>query len=446
MRIGYLALVLALPTVACGGGDGTDESVSGVFPSSAFLGRQVRVEISGDATTWKPGTTVDFGPGVTVQNVAVASPTALFAEITVAPDAAPGLRDVVVTEGGDTLTLTEAFQLESAITLKFRGDAAQGSIATFSINNHDFDTPFDTTSTGDGFFTPIEYTNTFIEGPDGVQLLIDSMEPYSITGIAFFDVGAAPGAVAVHSGLDEDLVISSLGTNLEVAPRTPTVLTAGTPATGMVEKPFSSSLYEFESTAAPGLVTVAATATSQAAAPAVAVLGPSGSFDEFLAFGPTNRLVLEQPGKLYAVYFDQEGGSGYSFSLRSSSEAMTAVSEAEPNNSSANAGIAANLPYLFRAATLSDIDDEDWIGINIAAGDLGKKLRVQTMGNDQLTDTHIEILKADMTTLAADQDNAYHENVLTPALTAAGRYWVKISASSYFDAGHKAYTATVWLE
>src|SRR5687768_15759287 len=152
MRFGSLALVPALSSsslLGCGGG-GTDESVSGVFPSSAFLGRTLRVEISGDATNWKDGTTLDFGAGVTVTNVKVASPTALFAEVTIAPDAAPGLRDVTVTNGGDRLVLAEAFQLESAITLKFNGSVAQGSVASFAINNHDFETPFDDTSTGDG--------------------------------------------------------------------------------------------------------------------------------------------------------------------------------------------------------------------------------------------------------------------------------------------------------
>src|SRR5687768_1594008 len=114
MRFGSL-LLLAIPAItACGGGDSVDESVSGVFPHSAFLGRQMRVEISGDTTSWKDGTTVNFGAGVTVANVKVASPTALFADITVAPDAAPGLRDVTV----DDLVMKEAFQLESAISVK----------------------------------------------------------------------------------------------------------------------------------------------------------------------------------------------------------------------------------------------------------------------------------------------------------------------------------------
>src|ERR1044071_5578542 len=112
MRFASLALVFALPLAACG--DSPDKSVSGVFPSSAFLGRKLRVEVSGDNTSWKPGTSVDFGAGITVQNVAVASPTTLFADITVLDNAAPGLRDVTV----DKKVLKEAFQLESAITLK----------------------------------------------------------------------------------------------------------------------------------------------------------------------------------------------------------------------------------------------------------------------------------------------------------------------------------------
>ena len=452
MRFRSLALVLALPTiVACG--DSADQSVSGVFPSSAFLGRQVRVEVSGDVTEWKQGASVNFGPGVTVQNVTVASPTALFADITVMPDAAPGLRDVTVENSGSKLVLKEAFQLESAITLKFRGTVAQGSIATFSINNHDFDTPFDDTSTGDGFFTPLEYTNTTIDAPAGVTLSIGSITPYTITGTAFFDLDAAPGAIVVNSGLDADLVKSALGQDLPVAARTATPLVANTPASGMVGEAFASSLYEFTPATSPALATLAATSTSSAAAPGLALLPASGKFEDMLGYAANNTLVQLQAGKVYAVYFDNGGGSGYSFNVKANSQQLTPASEAEPNNTTAAAGIATALPFLYTNATLASVSDVDWIKITTTANDMGKKIRVMTTGNDPYTDTVVQVFKANGTDAfgAASADQGFHENYTSGVLGAssggAGTYWVKITASQdYFMDAHNTYAAAVWLE
>jgi hypothetical protein len=448
MRIGYLAVVLALPAVvACG--ESYDQSVSGVFPSSAFLGRKVRVEISGDVTSWKDGTTVDFGPGVTVQSVKAASPTTLFAEITVADDAAPGLRDVTV---DGKLVLKEAFQLESAITLKFRGMAAQGSIATFSINNHDFDTPFDDTSTGDGFFTPIEYTNTFVETPSGVRLEISSVSPYTITGTAFFDVDAAPGPVVVNSGLDADLVKSGLGIDLPVTARAATALVANTAATGMVAEAFDSALYEFTPAASPALATFRAASTSQAATPAVALLPGSGKFDEMLAYGPNNALVQQTAGKTYAVYFDNGGGFGYNFTVTANGQMLTAAAEAEPNNAIAQASVATVMPFLMTNGSLAGVADVDWIRVNITNAELGKKIRIVTTGNDPMTDTVVQVFKSDGTTAFGlpSGDEGYHENHTSPVINAAagtGAYYVKVTASQdYFMDAHNQYIVAVWLE
>ncbi|MBA3502179.1 MAG: hypothetical protein H0T65_17575, partial [Deltaproteobacteria bacterium] len=383
MRFGSL-FILALPlVVACGGG-GPDESVSGVFPSSAFLGRQVRVEISGDVTEWKAGASVNFGAGVTVQNVAVASPTALFADITVMDDAAPGLRDVTVESNGKSLVLKEAFQLESAISLKFRGTVAQGSIATFAINNHDFNTPFDTTSTGDGFFTPIVYTGTNIEAPAGVTLQVEEVTPYGVTGLAFFDLDAVAGPLVVSSGFGEDVTTSNLGTNLDVKARTATVLAAGTPASGMVEATWASALYEFTPTANPSLTTLATSSTSTAAKPGVAILGSSGRFEDMIGYSLKRTLVQLAPSKLYAVYVDTSGTFGYTFSVRGASQMLTQLAEvAEPGNDTpANAQALTAMPSLVTGATLMTIADVDWISITATAADVGKKIRVLTTGSD----------------------------------------------------------------
>ena len=58
---------IAVAAIGCG----EDQNASGVFPSEGFLGRTMRVQISGDNTQWNDGVSVDFGPGITVKSVHV---------------------------------------------------------------------------------------------------------------------------------------------------------------------------------------------------------------------------------------------------------------------------------------------------------------------------------------------------------------------------------------
>src|SRR5439155_20176908 len=100
------------PAIGCRSG-GTTPSANGIFPDSGFSGRKVRVEVSGDATNFKDGTTVSFGADVTVDKVSVASPTDLFADITIADTAAVGLRDVTITQGSSNFTLAQSFEVKT---------------------------------------------------------------------------------------------------------------------------------------------------------------------------------------------------------------------------------------------------------------------------------------------------------------------------------------------
>ena len=113
--------------------------------------------------------TIDFGAGITVSAVTVASQTALFADIVIGDAVTPGVRDVIVHGGGDTLTLKSAFEVESPIKVEFKGTLAQGSIATFTVRNLDFENPFDDTCTASSLFGCSEYGNLSVESPPGTS-------------------------------------------------------------------------------------------------------------------------------------------------------------------------------------------------------------------------------------------------------------------------------------
>jgi hypothetical protein len=448
-----VAVPVAVPLAACGS-DSPDPSVSGVFPASAFTGRKVRVEVSGDVTGWSSGATVNFGDGVTVDTVTVASPSALFADITIANDATLGARDVTVTDGGESLVLTAAFELDAAVDIQFNGTVAQGSVATFTVANHDLSTLFDTTAEGGDIFTPPTFTHVQFTSPAGVRLSVGSVTEFAITGTAFFDVDAASGPVAVHSGPDGDQTVSSSG-ELTVTPRTATALTSGTPAAGNVGAPFETSLFEFTPGTAPSITTMAALSSDPNATPGFALLPASGKFDDLLSFGASAAQIQETGSdKFYLVYFDNSGFSGYPFSLRATSATAAATAaEAEPNETEAQAKLATALPFLLTTATLSSVDDVDFVSLDVVAGQIGKRIHVLTAGGDPQTDTVVEVFGPAATGSGTvslggpSADTNFHEDLVSAPITKAGKHFVKVTASQgFFLDAHKAYVLAVFVE
>src|SRR5690606_697575 len=178
--VGLVALALASSgSLACGGDD-VASSISGVIPGEVFVGRSAEVLIVGNNTSWSEGVSVSFGEGVTIGDTTVASPTALMVSVTADETATLGTRDVVVTQDGEELAFAGAFELSSPVKIaSVQGQIAQGSISVIKVQNLDFANPFDTTTTGDGLFTPIEYVNVQVHAGNA-DALIQYVEPYTM--------------------------------------------------------------------------------------------------------------------------------------------------------------------------------------------------------------------------------------------------------------------------
>ena len=435
-----IALLSALlGSAACGDDNNADDtttlpsSANAVIPADGFAGRTLRVQISGDNTTWDGSSTVSFGDGITVGTVTAASPTDLIAEITIAPTAAIGLRDVKVTAGGVDSTLTQAFEITSPVTTTFTGTIANGSIALFTLTNHDFDNPFDTTSTGDGFFTPLVFTNLEVAGPAGATLNVSNVAPYSASGTILLDVDAVTGALSVKSGPSGGTIVTSPAESVTVAHRDATPLTAGTSVNATVAKALDSQLYSFGVKATTStVVAIGATTTNANATPTVFLLPSSGKWADEVTSGANVAQVVSADTNFYAVTLDTAGVQGFQYTVAPASVALTnTLNEVEPNNSALTAQTA-TIPTSFTtaagAATLSDDNDQDWIKVTVPAG---KKLHVISYGGDDMTDNLIDIYKADGTTLVIESDDSgYLDSVTTGALT-AGTYLVKVSVSSF---------------
>jgi len=447
MRSTY-SVALLLAAAACGG-DSTTPTASGVFPAEGFTGRSVRVEISGDATTWKDGATVDFGAGVTVSSVDVASPTDLFAEITIDPAAAAGKTDVTVTNSGKKYTLTKAFELVSPTPISFSGDVAQGGVPFFTIENLDFSHQFDVTqdpNTG-------EYSNTTITGPAGAQILLDSVTPFEIQGRVLLDTDATPGTLTLEVGNGSDATTSIPGT-LDVKPRTPTPFTS--PTTISLAEHGSSALYSFSSTGAT-LVHYSLTGDAPDSSPVSEVLGAGGTWTtDAIGASPA---VLEQGGMGFLLV-ENFGNSADTVTLEGAVEALTSAAEGNDNTNGTAAGalVASSIPFRQTGGTLSSANDTDVIKFTIAGADVNKKAHINTdMGGNPNVDSKVNVVNCTTSASVSGgvQDNtlcpdffnctSFNEDVTTSALP-AGTYCIQISSGPGWASTDENYVAAFWLE
>jgi hypothetical protein len=210
-----------------------EPSITGVSPAWVWLSRSQAITIGGYNTDWDDATSVDFGAGITVDDVVVASPTSLVATISVTDGAAVGRRDVVVTSGGDSLTHAGAFDVRPGADVTIiAGDGTQGSFNVFLIDLHDaahsltggqYDDP-----TGTPFSTVMEGAGEEVLPVQDIGLTLYDEHFAIVPG--FLDVTApatAPLSLVTNSGFSEELVSTGV---LYVAPSTPEDLILATPA------------------------------------------------------------------------------------------------------------------------------------------------------------------------------------------------------------------------
>ncbi len=414
------AVLLALPMfAACGGDDG---EVAGVFPESGFVGRTTRVAVVGDGTSWGSGTTVDFGPGVTVSAVEVASPSALFVDLTIDPTATPGAVDISV----DGQTLPAGFMLASPVEVETLLPLAQGGLSLYSISNLDLLNPFDTTVDEEtGEFVGVTVT---ADGT-GIDAFVADVSEFEIIIQASADLDATGGALTITSG-----GLVSLLNNADVIARTPTPLTVGTPITDTLD---GSALYEVNLTS-DQLLALEVEADSTDANLNFVLLPASGKWaDTTAGFTSSDNLLVSNGDKFYLSVLDLDLLSGYGYTVSATTavdlDGVAETPEAEPNETSAAATTGTGAVVHFTAVLADDVD-VDFFKVTVADG---QTLRVRTTaGPAGITDTEISIFNPNGTTPTKDAngenivgfDVGVGDDVETETLT-AGTYFIKIEVS-----------------
>lgn len=414
-------------------GPGAEPSVSSIQPGKVYLERTLDVTISGNGTTWTDAVSADFGPGVTVNSLTVASPTALLANITVDLGAEIGARDVKISDGGVDLVYAGAFKVEAPLALSnLIGTAAPGSLLVGDATQLDLSTPFDTTQQGDGLFEPITYPNLLIGSDDpGIYGDIETAQIYGLNFLLFVDVPVAAGSydLTVLSGPQNATTFSTAPGALEIAAREPISLAEGVDEVGSVAGPLATELYTFVPPEEPKKVTFTVLADDPDANARLIVLPASGSFGDLLAFSSQVTVTTTGADPFYLVYWDNTGKSGYDYTVNVS-VTDPPPAEIEPNNTCGEA-TPITLPAL-TAGTLPDQDDVDWFVFTATDEDIGKVVKVKTQPGDPQTDTVVEVFESDCTTsLGQSPDVNYHEQLTSAPITAAGDYYVKVSYSTF---------------
>ena len=430
-------------------------TANGVFPAQGFAGRDVRIEVSGDNTTWSASTTVSFGPDVTVNKVSVAGPTDLFADVTISPSAASGLVDVVVTDGSSMFKLAQAFEIDTPIGATFQGVVAQGSISVLTIQNNDTTNPFDTTSTTDANGNAV-FTNIALGGPAGMNFIVETVTPFQISALALTDIDAgASGDITVASGPAGGTVVNSDAGSTTVTARTATALTAGTAANGTVTNPFDSQLFSYTPTTSVPDIQALALATANAdAAPAVALLPASGHFSDLISFGASADSLNTTAGtEQFFVYWDNTGTAGYNFTIDEADVTLTHTATLAATSDSDVTATTVTLPFLGNGGDVNTATGQQWVKLTVAAAQVGKTLRVVMVG-DPTSDLEIDVYAS---LGDAQQDNPFATcgdlggnpvDCVTPAITTAGTYFIEMQPDpgSFFGTPTTDYILTAFFQ
>jgi hypothetical protein len=416
-------------TGAEGDGGTVTPSVSAVTPAYAFLGRTVDLTIAGNGTNWSSTTTVAFAnTGVKVNTVTAASVTGLLVNVTISATATLGATDVTVTDGATMEVYKGAFEIKSplAVTTEPAAGVQQGGLANIHVQMLDLTTPFDANST------------TASLSSSDLTATAESVTDYTIDVTVEADVLAKTGPVQLQ--ITTGSTVDSQ--TFPIVARAPTTLSTTTTATGMITTEIDTALYEFTPSSASQQF-VQFTLSSQAGQVSGTVIPKSGAYADALStgFGIRYGQGTTSTDPFYVVvgdYTDAFGDVGpvpADESVVTFAAACTAVNEtpesASVNNDDPTPGSAqAVTPPTLVSGTLGygSVDpasDTDCYSFTVTG--TSKTIHMAT-GGDPLDDAVLEITAPDMST--ADSDDLDYQEDLVYSATAAGTYYVCITASS----------------
>jgi hypothetical protein len=157
-----------------------------VQPGVLTRGKTVNVTVLGSGTSWNSGSALSLGPGLTVSNVSVVSPTQITAQVRVTSGAQIGFRVATVTTGSSASDTQDM-----AVTVGSAPLAAVPAIAGVTPSQIAFGQSADVSVTGSN----TNFVNSVTTASFGAGVTVDSVTVSDATH-AVIHVDAAPGASA----------------------------------------------------------------------------------------------------------------------------------------------------------------------------------------------------------------------------------------------------------
>jgi hypothetical protein len=399
-------------------------SLGVVSPLSVFLDRTSTVEISGVGTAWADGVKVDFGMGITVDKVVVASPTVLVVTITVKDAAAVGTHDITVDDGKTPLTFKGAFTVAAPLVAELKGTQALGSVLALHAMQRDVSTPFDPA------------TQVTVANQSGGQ--VSGVSPYTLDGLVFVDVKATPGMADIVAATSATTpVVSRAPGAVTVADRKPVLLTANAPVAGKAGNAYESQLFQLD-LGDNQIAILTSSAKDPKASPTFYLLPSSGAFKDALFFGTSKVINNAKKDSFYVVFYDAKGGAMYDFDLTPKVGGL----ELEPNDAFGSASaVQVNLAMY---GTIEKASDQDYYSVALNAG---QSITATTKngtsdvcggsaGGNGKIDTQLTLYNTNGTTIMVQNDDISGANqycsTVTQAIATTGTYFLKVRNSPSF--------------
>jgi len=337
--------------------------------------------------------------------------------------------------GGDAMTaLTPApAQLGVLVT----GEARRGAIVTLHVDVLDATQPLDPTATliGDA----MRYDKLDVRASGGLTIQVTQATATSVDLRCAIDL-AAPAAptdlqIGTASGgtlsLADAFVIADAATpELLDAPRSVSLPRKDAAWLGFVDPLGGPALLEAEMVGAGAMF-----------------LSADGRYPSSLTTSAYASVVTTD-GTARALVVTDANGAGM-IEVTPKVTPLVRKSAMEPDDQPATSKNTLSVPGYSDGGVLSSAKDVDWYAIDLPIDVLGRILRVETRDEgDAQTDTQLALFLADGVTPAgpSSDDDDYLDILRSDGLLGGGRYFVRVSAGSAFDASHGKYGLLVRLD
>lgn len=413
-------------------------AIASVSPGVVVVGQSVDVAITGAATEWTNGAIVGFGDGITVTRIISPSPVALIATIVVDKAAAPGMRDITVTQNGKSTFWKGAFKVNPLYKAEVLGKPGRGALALVRISSYDPDFTFDTSWNGTSYLgvraTSSPPSNIVVQEVKArqVDLLVtgDIDSPLGMRDLRLVNQYGRPSERA--------FIFPQL---FDFADLTETQVDGGS-ITNAFPMPFGSAEYKYQGSSSFELM-ASVTSTGGAGAPVghpmLAMMNSTGKFVGTGVALTNSYTFTPYTTAYYFVVFDPTGAAGFNYTF--SVNPLTRTVETEPNDAKETA--AALTPPALLSATFTSGTDLDFFKVVVTDAELGRHLRVRTRAGttgSYSTDSKVDVFRPDGALFGSSPDTTYHEELRTDALNATGEWLIKISYGNYYPpwASYKA--------